>query len=906
MFTNEEIKSMFDILNIKEEIFNVTLKDVNQAFRKIVKVTHPDKVGPETTEECQTIIEAYKKLKAYFKITADSDKDVTEVDDEEIFFRENFEKFNFPFANKGSFTVSIEDYLANTWQDCMAKILGDPKVIVNSNGTECDRIWKVSYGTDEKVEITIHLYNNPKNKSGSKLLLQAGKQSLLCSYVFEELPKIYKEVSENKPKVLEEPKIKKHAKPVVKCDQCKFKSSLLQMKMHVRNVHTRKPTKVSKRLQNFTPVIKSPKKVKTDVNRSVLSPIMGIEPLVTSLSVKKELFDNTVNIEELHEVQTLPEDISLMNISRGVIDDVFIDASPENSAENVMNEDTNFLCTACGQTFSEELLLDEHVVEHEKKQNLVEEMSLAETVIICGDCAKGFANLNEVENHMSTHLTDKRFTCTFCDSKFETELQCESHMENQHKDQRNSCLKSDFSSKSTNQLKTHTRNQHHANIEKENESFHNLSTSHKQTQDHQQDQKTICDQCGLTFNSVNDLIKHLLSTHKKHPEMIQCQHCDYTALTLQNYNNHLEIDHVEYSILGDIMRSQKEQTKSFEVFKMELKDILNTIIDAHNEVKQELFIARQDNRVYKQKLENIENDIDILNKKLEKSPFPCPLRSSSPTPPTTEIVFSSTQKPRVPEPQILNKHPAQSKILMIGDSIINHANLDKITEVTKSKIYTAKAYTAVYDDKVNVVKTPAYFPQKNFVDTVPNEVGKQNFEYMIVQAGSIDISNLKTNVEETNEYLEYYKQETVMSAKNIFHSCLLALDRQPSLKKVIIMKQTPRYDPADIDPLSVKPALSQLFNNTLMELWMSSRMKDKIFVGSHNIDCAGAIQSARYRHTMTGRFDGVHLYGSSGNKAYTNSVLNILRSAAIISAEDDHKSCPQYRFQNRNNICQGN
>ena len=44
----------------------------------------------------------------------------------------------------------------------------------------CDRIWKVSYGTDEKVEITIHLYNNPKNKNGSKLLLQAGNQSLLC------------------------------------------------------------------------------------------------------------------------------------------------------------------------------------------------------------------------------------------------------------------------------------------------------------------------------------------------------------------------------------------------------------------------------------------------------------------------------------------------------------------------------------------------------------------------------------------------------------------------------------------------------------------------------------------------------------------------------------------------------
>ena len=119
---------------------------------------------------------------------------------------------------------------------------------------------------------------------------------------------------------------------------------------------------------------------------------------------------------------------------------------------------------------------------------------------------------------------------------------------------------------------------------------------------------------------------------------------------------------------------------------------------------------------------------------------------------------------------------------------------------------------------------------------------------------------------------------------------------QPALKSVVIMKQTPRYDPLDVDPLGLKAALSQLFNNILVEMWLSSPLKDKIFVGSHNIDCSGAIQSARYRHTKTGRFDGVHLYGASGSKAYTKSVLNILRSASVISSEDDfHLSCAQSR-----------
>ena len=82
--------------------------------------------------------------------------------------------------------MSIEDVLADTWQECLTKHLGEPKVTVNSYGTECDRVWKVKYGA---IEITIHMYNKPKNKKGSKLMLQGSMQSLICSYVFDELPR---------------------------------------------------------------------------------------------------------------------------------------------------------------------------------------------------------------------------------------------------------------------------------------------------------------------------------------------------------------------------------------------------------------------------------------------------------------------------------------------------------------------------------------------------------------------------------------------------------------------------------------------------------------------------------------------------------------------------------------------
>ena len=113
-----------------------------------------------------------------------------------------------------------------------------------------------------------------------------------------------------------------------------------------------------------------------------------------------------------------------------------------------------------------------------------------------------------------------------------------------------------------------------------------------------------------------------------------------------------------------------------------------------------------------------------------------------------------------------------------------------------------------------------------------------------------------------------------------------------------IMKQIPRYDPANVDPLSLKAALSQLFNTTLTELWMTCPLRDKIAIGSHNIDCTGAIQESRYRQPKTGKFDGIHMLGNSGQKAYTKSVLNILSVAKLTSDEYDfHQSCSQYQFQ---------
>ena len=74
--------------------------------------------------------------------------------------------------------------------------------------------------------------------------------------------------------------------------------------------------------------------------------------------------------------------------------------------------------------------------------------------------------------------------------------------------------------------------------------------------------------------------------------------------------------------------------------------------------------------------------------------------------------------------------------------------------------------------------------------------------------------------------------------------------------------------------------------------------KEKLVIGTQNIECYGALNEARYRETMTGKYDGVHLYGSSGRKAYTNSVLNIRNNANLVTEDYQyHKACPQASYQ---------
>ena len=98
-----------------------------------------------------------------------------------------------------------------------------------------------------------------------------------------------------------------------------------------------------------------------------------------------------------------------------------------------------------------------------------------------------------------------------------------------------------------------------------------------------------------------------------------------------------------------------------------------------------------------------------------------------------------------------------SVLFSFVDSVSRNVDLKAITDATKSTIVTARAYNAVHDDVANIAKDAAFYPRKNFSAVVPTEVVKDEFDHLILQAGSVDITNLKTK-ENANSHLDYFRQ----------------------------------------------------------------------------------------------------------------------------------------------------
>ena len=240
----EDITKDLKFLGIQNiDIESLTINDAKTAYHKMAKKIHPDKTDQSDLDKVRESNEAFKEAGACYerilkyiveKLKAKNDKD-------EVFVQENFGKFNFPCENQGSFTVLVQDNLADAWQESLTSAYGEPFVRLNNKNTVCDRIWKVMFSSgDTKTELTVHFYNHnkPKDKKQSKILVQGSTQSAICDFVFGELPHIYEMVLTKQSFVQTPLKLQmrrrlstsvkkrniRHKPKELSCEVCQFKS----------------------------------------------------------------------------------------------------------------------------------------------------------------------------------------------------------------------------------------------------------------------------------------------------------------------------------------------------------------------------------------------------------------------------------------------------------------------------------------------------------------------------------------------------------------------------------------------------------------------------------------------------------------------------------------------------------
>ena len=209
---------------------------------------------------------------------------------------------------------------------------------------------------------------------------------------------------------------------------------------------------------------------------------------------------------------------------------------------------------------------------------------------------------------------------------------------------------------------------------------------------------------------------------------------------------------------------------------------------------------------------------------------------------------------------------------------VNFRMVEKATDTT---IKTAKAYSSNWDNNVR-------FKDKNVTKVVEEELKKAKFEYFVLAAPTVDITNIDVSNVKPDDPTDAFKRRVETSCKNMMNVAERALKNDASLKEVILMNHVPRLDTKQEDPVGIKTKLATYANNLLQEKWLESSQKDKIHVASHDLTCVPDKQA------LTQSVKNI-LISSVKQPSQPDQRRPILKSHENMS-DSFHTRCPQAKY----------
>ena len=482
------------------------------------------------------------------------------------------------------------------------------------------------------------------------------------------------------------------------------------------------------------------------------------------------------------------------------------------------------------------------------------------------------------------------------------------------------CSRCEFSTAKYTELKSHIQTIHQ---------------SSKVNMKNVSDMTLTCEDCEYVCRYNIQMKKHQEKKHKEGKYRYGCDICDYRDNFLGNVWKHKLAKHsdmfhfnsseenIPKDILLNLVAEQNANLMEEVVsLKKNVKEVIMQVTyDFEDIIEKMRKTAEEQHLETKATLSNISKRLErakpkpIEKPKQSKKPASSSPSSSTSSKSSKKTPSSASPQTKIPHnkkskvPQVNQKkkseYQCKPRVLLVGDSLLHNTHFRYVEDVTNTTIKTSKAYSSVWNEA-------ARFKELNIQKVTKNELKKSSFQHLVLSAPTMDISNLDTTRVTASDNVDRFKQQVISSCQNMINIAQDALAKHPELKKVTIMNHTPRFDTPDVDPVGLKHNLANFANSCLLELWMDCTMKDKIFIGSHNLESSGAQKTHRYTDERSRKYDGVHLYGNAGKAAYTESVLNILMAAfqtqapaqssqAKQNSDDSHASCPQskYRKQKR-------
>ena len=542
----------------------------------------------------------------------------------------------------------------------------------------------------------------------------------------------------------------------------------------------------------------------------------------------------------------------------------------------------------------------------------------------CGKCKFSTKSVEELNSHMDVihKLSDTQLKCRKCSLNFNNQEDLEKHMDEAHIICRvYSCNGCEYRTTVLTEYRNHMNTQHlkvQVNINQQNnEKDFITETSSKFENEEKQDLQSvvICGECGSAFEDIPICEKHINDQHRLMPPT-EPETCDECGLVLANtiimqehkHKYHLNTSmesqtygckqcSFESDLYIDILRHTfqnhdvgKGPNKALsptdiilEYLTVQTSDVMGEMKQAFEQLSNGLKIA------FEQLSNGVQDNFDLLaanTSKRDASEHKNTKKTEDAEKKEDTVKTEDTEKNGATEKKNTRdsnktdkrkKMKSKPRVTWIGTSISNVLDKNKFERDCNVELNVVKAYCI--DKEEN-----ARYKDANFKTVVPETIKKKQTDSLILQTGSIEITdmNIEEGLKNSQEKIEAYKHEWFKKVEkdstNLFNIAQDAIAQDSDIGKVVILKRLPRYDNMPKEIRKMRSDLSEYGNQVYDQLMLRTGHPSKIQIMELDLKCSDSqyLKYVIFGNPSEGQSDGVHLRGKGSSRHLTYRAVQAL------------------------------